>query len=48
MATKTAKIKSVGLLRKKNNFARCSTISFLVHFFVVVLHDYNVKLPETS
>ena len=21
---------------------------FLVHFFAVVLHDYNVKLPETS
>ena len=23
-------------------------LTFLVHFFVVVLHDYNVKLPETS
>ena len=22
--------------------------SFFVHFFAVVLHDYNVKLPETS
>ena len=22
--------------------------TFLVHFFAVVLHDYNVKLPETS
>ena len=22
--------------------------TFFVHFFVVVLHDYNVKLPETS
>ena len=21
---------------------------FFVHFFAVVLHDYNVKLPETS
>ena len=21
---------------------------FFVHFFGVVLHDYNVKLPETS
>ena len=23
-------------------------LTFFVHFFVVVLHDYNVKLPETS
>ena len=22
--------------------------TFFVHFFAVVLHDYNVKLPETS
>ena len=22
--------------------------TFFVHFFIVVLHDYNVKLPETS
>ena len=22
--------------------------TYFVHFFVVVLHDYNVKLPETS
>ena len=22
--------------------------AFFVHFFVVVLQDYNVKLPETS
>ena len=22
--------------------------SFFVHFFTVVLHDYNEKLPETS
>ena len=22
--------------------------SFFVHFIAVVLHDYNVKLPETS
>ena len=38
---------SVGLIRrKKNNFARAA--HFLVHFFAVVLHDYNEKLPETS
>ena len=22
--------------------------TFFVHFFAIVLHDYNVKLPETS
>ena len=22
--------------------------AFLVHFFAVVLHDYNLKLPDTS
>ena len=22
--------------------------TFFVHFFAVVLHDYNVKIPETS
>ena len=22
--------------------------TFFVHFFAVVLHDYNAKLPETS
>ena len=30
----------------KCNFARAA--HFFVHFFAVVLHDYNVKLPETS
>ena len=30
---------------KKNNFARAA--HFFVHFFAVVLHDFNVKLPET-
>ena len=38
--------KSVGVTSKKNNFAR--TAHFFVHFFAVVLHDYNEKLPETS
>ena len=28
-----------------SNFARAA--HFFVHFFPVVLHDYNVKLPET-
>ena len=41
-ATETAK----NLISKKNNFARAA--HFFVHFFAVVLHDDNVKLPETS
>ena len=32
---------TIGLISKKATFA-------LVHFFAVVLHDYNVKIPETS
>ena len=32
--------------QQKSNFARAAH-SF-VHFFAVVLHDYNVKFPETS
>ena len=43
-ATKTAKKK--GLFSKTNNFARAA--HFFVYFFAVVLHDDNVKLPETS
>ena len=31
---------------KKNNFARAAR--FFAHFFAVVLHDFNVKLPENS
>ena len=38
--------KTIGLISKKNNFARAA--HFFVHFFAVVLHDHNVKLPETS
>ena len=34
---------TIGL--KKATFARAH---FFLHFFAVVLHDYNVKLPETS
>ena len=30
---------------KKNNFARAA--HFFLHFCAVVLHDFNVKLPET-
>ena len=32
--------------QQKNNFARAA--HFFVHFFAVVLHDHNVKLPEIS
>ena len=45
-AMKTAKKKTIGLISKQNNFAR--EAHFFVHFFAVVLHDDNVKLPETS
>ena len=38
--------RTMGLISQKNNFARAA--HFFVHFFAVVLHDYNVKLPETS
>ena len=39
--------KTVGLISQKNNFARAAHF-FFGHFFAVVLHDDNVKLPETS
>ena len=38
---------TTGLISKKSNFARAAHF-FFVHFFAVVFHDYNVKLPETS
>ena len=36
---------TIGLI-SKSNFARAAL--FFVHFFAIVLHDYNVILPETS
>ena len=36
----------IGLISKKATFHLQYT--FLVHFFAVALHDYNVKLSETS
>ena len=36
----------IGLITKKATLHMLHT--FIVHFFAVVLHDYNVKLPETS
>ena len=37
---------TIGLISKKAALHMQGT--FFVHFFAVVLHDYNVKLPETS
>ena len=37
---------AIGLISKKATLFVQHT--FFVHFFTVVLHDYNVKLPETS
>ena len=37
---------TIRLVSNKSNFSRAA--HFFVHFFAVVLHDYNVKLPETS
>ena len=36
----------IGLISKKATLHLQHT--FFVHFFAVVLEDYNVKLPETS
>ena len=37
---------TIGLISKKQLLHVQNT--FFVHFFAVGLHDYNVKLPETS
>ena len=37
---------TIGLISKKATLHVQNTL--FVHFFAVVLHDYNVKLPETS
>ena len=37
---------TIGLISKKATLHVQHT--FFVHFFAVVLHDYNAKLPETS
>ena len=37
---------TIGLISKQATLHVQHTFS--VHFFAVVLHDYNVKLPETS
>ena len=45
-ATKTVKKKTIGLISKKATLHVQHTL--FVHFFAVVLHHYNLKLPETS
>ena len=40
--------KTVKNNNRSNQQKQHSSTLFLVHFFAVVLHDYNVKLPETS
>ena len=45
-ATRTVKKTTINLISKKATLHVQHTL--LVHFFAVVLHDYNVKLPETS
>ena len=37
---------TIGLINKKATLHVQHT--FFAHFFAFVLHDYNVKLPETS
>ena len=37
---------TIGLISKKTTLHVQYTV--FVHFFTVVLHDHNVKLPETS
>ena len=37
---------TIGLISKKATFTRA--VNFFVYFIAVDLHDYNVKLPETS
>ena len=36
---------TIGLISKKTTLHVQHT--FFVHFFAIVLHDYNAKLPET-
>ena len=37
---------TIGLISKNATFTRA--VHFFVYFIAVALHDYNVKLPETS
>ena len=37
---------TIGLISEKSNFTRAA--HFFVHLFAVVLHDYNLKLLQTS
>ena len=44
--TETGEKTTIGLMNKKAT--RNVHYAFFVHFFALVLHDYNVKVPETS
>ena len=39
---------TIGLISKKATLILHVQHTFFVHFFSFVLHEYNVKLPETS
>ena len=39
---------TIGLISKKATLILHVQHTFFVHFFAVVLHEYKVKLPETS
>ena len=39
---------TIGPISKKATLILHVQHTFLVHFSAVVLHEYNVKLPETS
>ena len=39
---------TIGPISKKATLILHVQHTFFVHFFAVVLHEYNVKLPETS
>ena len=44
--TETGEKTTIGLMNKKATWN--VHYAFFVHFFALVLHDYNVKVPETS
>ena len=46
-ATRTVEKQQLVYKLAKKQLCTCSTL-FFVNFFAVILHNYNVKLPETS
>ena len=45
-------LRGEGMQRRRTVISKKATLqvqhTFFVHFFAVVLHNYNVKLPEAS